>query len=58
MAYKVSERRACTTFEFARSVVRYESKADPQTALRMRLRELAMVRVVYGYRRLHILLLR
>jgi putative transposase len=58
MAYKVSERRACTTFEFARSVVRYESKADPQTALRMRLRELAMARVGYGYRRLHVLLWR
>jgi putative transposase len=58
MAYKVSERRACTTFEFARSVVRYESKADPQTALRMRLRELAMARVGYGYRRLQVLLWR
>ena len=58
MAYKVSQRRACTTFECARSVVRYESKADPQTALRMRLRELAMARVGYGYRRLHVLLWR
>jgi putative transposase len=58
MAYKVLERRACTTFEFARSVVRYESKADPQTALRMRLRELAMARVGYGYRRLQVLLWR
>jgi hypothetical protein len=48
MAYKVSQRRACRTFGFARSVVRYESKADPQTALRMRLRELAMARVGYG----------
>lgn len=58
MAYKVSERRACSTLVFARSVVRYESLADPQTALRMRLRELAMARVGYGYRRLHILLWR
>jgi len=58
MAYKVSQRRACSTLIFARSVVRYESRADPQTALRMRLRELAMVRVGYGYRRLHILLWR
>jgi putative transposase len=56
MAYKVSERRACSTLVFARSVVRYESRADPQTALRMRLRELAMARVGYGYRRLHVLL--
>jgi putative transposase len=56
MAYKVSERRACTAFEFARSVVRYESKADPHTALRMRLRELAMARVGYSYSRLYVLL--
>jgi putative transposase len=56
MAYKVSQRRACSTLVFARSVVRYESRADPQTALRMRLRELAMARVGYGYRRLHVLL--
>jgi putative transposase len=58
MAYKVSQRRACRTCEFARSVVRYESVADPQTALRMRLRELAMARVGYGYRRLQVLLWR
>ncbi len=43
---------------YARSVIRYKSKADPQIALRMRLRELAAVRVGYGYRRLHILLWR
>lgn len=36
--------------------MRYESTADPQTALRMRLRDLAMSRVGYGYRRLHILI--
>jgi putative transposase len=58
MAYRVSQRRACSTMVFARSVVRYESRADPQAALRMRLRELAMARVGYGYRRLHILLWR
>jgi putative transposase len=37
---------------------RLAGRADPQTALRMRLRELAMARVGYGYRRLHILLWR
>ena len=58
MAYKVSQRRACAALVFARSVVRYESRADPQTELRMRLRDLAMARVGYGYRRLHILLWR
>jgi putative transposase len=37
---------------------RYRSRAKDQTALRMRLRELAAVRVRYGYRRLHVLLRR
>jgi putative transposase len=46
------------TMVFARSMIRYRSVADPQTELRMRLRELAMSRVAYGYRRLHILLWR
>ena len=57
-SYQVSERRACTTMAFPRSTIRYESVSDPQIALRMRLRELAMSRVGYGYRRLHILLWR
>jgi putative transposase len=34
----------------------YRSRRDPQTELRMRLRDLAASRVRYGYRRLHILL--
>ena len=58
ISYRVSERRACSVLAFARSTVRYDSVADPQTALRIRLRDLAMSRVVYGYRRLHILLWR
>ena len=43
---------------FLRSVQRYRSRRDPQTALRMRLKDLAAVRVRYGYRRLHVLLRR
>ena len=56
--YVVSERRACCTLAFPRSTVRYESLADPQIALRLRLRDLATSRVGYGYRRLYILLRR
>ncbi len=41
-----------------RSTYYRTSQADPQTALRVRLRELAASRVRYGYRRLHILLQR
>lgn len=55
-SYQVSERRACTALDLARSTIRHKSIADPQTALRMRLRDLAMARIGYGYRRLHILI--
>jgi putative transposase len=41
-----------------RKTSRYQSRAKDQTALRLRLRELAGVRVRYGYRRLHVLLCR
>jgi len=57
-SYQISERKACMDLVFPRSVIRYRSLADPQLALRMRLRELAAARVGYGYRRLHILLWR
>ena len=56
--YQVSERRACGGLGFPRSTHRYRSVADPQEALRMRLKELAASRVGYGYRRLHIVLQR
>jgi putative transposase len=57
-SYQISERRACSNLSYPRSVIRYRSVADPQIALRMRLRELTAARVGYGYRRLHILLWR
>ncbi len=44
--------------EFQRSTCRYQSVADEQAALKIRLRDLAAARVSYGYRRLHILLQR
>lgn len=58
MAYQTSERRACGGLGWPRSSHRYRSVADAQDALRMRLKELAGVRIGYGYRRLHILLQR
>ena len=58
MAYGSSERRACQVLAFGRSTFMYESVAAEQAAFRMRLRDLAQARVSYGYRRLHILLLR
>jgi putative transposase len=58
LAYRVSERRACGAMGFSRSSQRYCSVAEPQDELRLRLKELAAVRVRYGYRRLHVLLRR
>ncbi len=41
-----------------RSSYNYRSRSDPQTELRVRLKDLAGARVRYGYRRLHVLLMR
>ena len=57
-AYEVSQRRACRATGFDRGSHRYQSRRDPQTELRIRLKDLAASRVRYGYRRLHILLKR
>ncbi len=56
--YEVSERSACQVLLAPRSSCRYASVADEQVALRMRLKDLAAVRVSYGYQRLHVLLQR
>ena len=56
--YTVSERRACGVLRYARSSFRYRSIADQQACLRMRVKEIAEVRVSYGYKRIHTLLLR
>ena len=56
--YQASERRALRAFHWPRSTHRHKSTKDPQPALRLRLRELAGVRVAYGYRRLQVLLQR
>lgn len=53
-----SRRRACRVVCQHRSVQHYRSRKNPKTALRLRMRELAQVRIRYGYRRLHVLLRR
>jgi putative transposase len=52
MVYEISERRACYATGFERSSQRYNSRRDPQQALRLRLKDLAAARVGYGYRRI------
>jgi hypothetical protein len=54
--YRVSERRACRVARVAVSTFRYESRQEPRTALRLRIREIAQVRVRYGYRKIRVLL--
>ena len=58
VAYDVRQSRACRVLRLAISTCGYQSIKDEQAALRMRLKELAVTRVHYGFRRLHILLRR
>lgn len=57
-SFVISERRACGLIQIQRSSFRYESHAEDLTALRLRLKELAAVRIRFGYRRLTVLLRR
>jgi putative transposase len=52
--YGVSERRACGVAKLARSTQRYRSWKNAQTALRLRIREIAQARVRYGYRKIRV----
>lgn len=54
--YRVSERRACRVARVPVSTFRYVSQQEPRTALRLRIREIAQVRVRYGYRKIRVLL--
>src|SRR5262249_22320002 len=56
--FDVSERRACSTPGADRTSVRYRSRRPDDAPIRARLRELAAIRRRFGYRRLHILLVR
>lgn len=42
----------------AESTLRYKSRREPRTDLRLRIREIAQVRVRYGYRKILVLLRR
>lgn len=53
-----SKRRACRLVRQHRSSEYYQSVKDPRNDLRARMKEIAQVRVRYGYRRIHVLLKR
>jgi putative transposase len=54
----LGERRACALLGLGRSTYRYHGGRADDPALRQRLRELAVARRRFGYRRLHALLRR
>jgi putative transposase len=56
--FEVSQRRACRVIGVDRTSVRYSSRRPPDTAVRQRLRELAVERRRFGYRRLLVLMKR
>lgn len=58
VGYKIGLRKACQLIGLNRSTAYYQSQAKDQSALKIRLRDLAAARVRYGYRRLHVLLQR
>ena len=57
-AHEVSERRACAVLGADRSSVRYRSRRSDDSEIRARIRDLAVRRRRFGYRRLHFLLSR
>jgi putative transposase len=56
--FGLSERRACSIIGVCRRVLRYRRRRADDAAIRIRLRELALERRRFGYRRLGILLAR
>jgi putative transposase len=53
--YQVSIRRATQTLPGPRSTLYYRSRMPEQAPLRHRIKEIATIRVRYGYRRIHTL---
>jgi putative transposase len=54
----VSIRRACDVLKAERSSYHYKSRRGDQADLKKRIKEIAEARVRYGYRRIHVLLVR
>jgi putative transposase len=56
--YCVGQKRACQAIKLHRSTFNYRFKKSDQAPLRLRIKDIAAVRVRYGYRRIHVLLRR
>jgi len=58
LSFAIGYRRACGLIKLSRNTYYYRSRAKDLSALKMRLRDIALTRVRFGYRRLTILLKR
>ena len=56
--HSISERRACALIGIGRSSFRYKPQRDSQDWLRTRIKAIALSRVRYGYKRIHVQLKR
>ena len=56
--FGASQRQALRTVQMSSSVYAYRSVARDSTALTLRIRDITMTRVHYGYRRVHVMLRR
>jgi len=56
--HQLSQRRACVLSNIPTCSLRYRSRRENQAALRERLKQMAQERPRFGYRRLHVMLLR
>lgn len=56
--FRLDYRRACRIVGISRSTFYYRSQAKDQSALRIRIRDIAAARVRYGYRRIYVVLQR
>ena len=53
--YRLSVRRACELSRFSRAAWYRRSRAKGQSALRQRIREIAMMRPCFGFQRIHVM---
>jgi len=56
--FDCSERRALRIVRMSASTYRYESRKRDESALKLRIKEITLTRVHYGYRRVHVMLRR
>ena len=56
--WKVSVRRVCSVLKIDRSLYAHKSKRGELAELKLRIKDICQTRILYGYRRVHVLLKR